>query len=203
MTLNTRIAIQADTATTIDPQEAFDLAIQALLAAGDEADKYPNVLRNEVSDGYWDDGSKELSTVIGQGLPGIIDVRFREDGPLYSEDFFEADEVDGDEVEMRFVSPAALVCVSWDTGYAYDNHGMGCSELHARGILNLYQALASRGLTLTWQNEYSGTWHKASDGFNDAFTEFLNNGDSAADWFTNIAQPAIAAHLAIEMAEGK
>lgn len=208
MTLNTVVIIQADGATTIEPQVAFDLALQSILKAAGEESRFETALVNPPSNSYRNDykSYKELegdgvtmpiatiSTRIGQGLPGITDIDYRVDGtPLYTEDQYEQDD---DEDEPRFVRPAGLIELSWDTAYSANYNGVGCTELHVSALIYLFEELQARGLTMTWKDEYRGTWHKGIS--QEAFAEFLGSGDNAMAWFQGTVKPAIAAKLGFE-----
>ena len=221
MTLDTRIWLHG----TIKGEDAFALSLHALLkAAGHKtevgtghtrrysagelpewvADVKPGDKMLNGSD--WTEERIEMhrakrdsiSTVIGQGLPGIVDCDFRADGsPLAPEDVHEEfdsrwhDSPEEVTVEQR----ACQVQLSWDTAYSYNEGGMGCTELHARALVNLFQTLPA-GVTMTWQNEFTGDVFAGLDGL----VEFLGDGSSARSWFNNEAMPAILASMQSERA---
>lgn len=79
------------------------------------------------------------------------------------------------------------VRVNWDTAYGYRSELGGCTELHAMYILDLGQWCDERGLRWAWVNEYTGKMHHGRNGV----SEFLQSGDDAMSWFTNVVVPYI------------
>src|SRR5690606_17581569 len=131
--------------------------------AADEAHRIETARVNEPED-YRGDGTLSLGTVIGQGLPGITDCRYRATGPLYAEDYYGDDE-DYEPGDTRWLaSPACWLEIGWDTAYGYSGpKGMGCSDLHAVAITLVHKALTELGVEMRWCNEYDGKWHPGID----------------------------------------
>lgn len=166
MTLNTRVKVHK----FFTGEVVFDYALKALLIAGGELHKLPNVLKEYSNSGdpLWEGGqlTHDYNTwwsTIGQGLPGIVEVEEHSD-------HFE---------------------VSWDTAYGYSCNGMGCSELHALALIELDRIMPWQ--IVAWNNEYSGEWHEVGPGGmmdqEDNIAEFLGSGDQAMDWFKNQVLP--------------
>lgn len=211
MTLHTRIWLHGP----IAGEDAFRLSLRALLkAAGRESEestalidrravgtlskyaadkKVGDVLRNGhvwTAENTENDRAKcdQIYTRIGQGLPGIVDCDYRADGqPLASEDVWATEFEDETYLDQR----ACQVELGWDTAYSYNVRGMGCSELHGVALINLWQSLPA-GVTLQWQNEFTG---EIFDGLN-GLDSFLSDGLKAQAWFIEEAAPAIAASVA-------
>ena len=210
MTLNTRIWLHG----RISGEAAFRLALAALLKAADRSDevdtaeverKAAGSIPQWVLDrdgGAWIDaepGRREawtartdrINTAIGQGLPGIVDCRYRQDGaPLAVDDVIEHEDGEDDWVSQR----RCHVQLSWDTAYSY-NHGRHSSagSLHAEALVHLAASLPE-GVTISWENEYTGAIH---DGVTaEALGEFLGWNLAAVHWRLTVAAPAIASEVA-------
>ncbi|MBF6187599.1 hypothetical protein [Nocardia farcinica] len=189
MTLNTRVAI----IQKIDPKAAFQLALSAICTAAGEEHRIETAKVNEPED-YARDGILRIGTVIGQGLPGIVECDYRTDGPLYAEDYYGDDE-DYEPGDTRWLaSPACWLEIGWDTGYGYSGpNGMSCSDLHSVAITLVHKALAELGVEMRWYNEYDGKWHPGVDNLGT-----LSAAGLKADlWFKNTALPAIVASLTV------
>lgn len=65
--------------------------------------------------------------------------------------------------------PTLSVYVDFDTAYGYRSEsGGGCTDLHRDYICRIIDEYATpRGLTVWWQNEYTGEWHKDIEGLVD------------------------------------
>lgn len=209
MTLNTRIWLHG----RISGEAAFRLALAALIKAADRSDeigtaKVERAAAGSISQwaldrdgGDWIDaepGRREawtarndsINTVIGQGLPGIVNCKYRQDGePLAVEDVVEHE--DGEDwVSQR----RCHVQLSWDTAYSY-NHGRHSSagSLHAEALVHLAASLPG-GVTLSWENEYTGAIH---DGVTaEALGEFLGWNLAAVHWRLTVAAPTIGSEVA-------
>lgn len=214
MTLDTRIWLHGP----IDGDTAFRLALRALLAAADREAETSTAQVVEHAAGTLPDWlavhahssgdpagaaaraekyrrrHDTISTVIGQGLPGIVECDYHADGsPLASEDVYDEDEGEG-----YLSQRACQVQLSWDTGYGYEvRKGFGCTELHARALVLLHASLPD-GVTMTWRNEYSG---EVFDGL-DGLPGFLGDGGAANDWFRNVALPAVTADILADWSRG-
>lgn len=187
MTLHTRVAIVQE----IDPQDAFRLALDTICVAAGEADRIATAKVREPSP-YGD--AMHVGTVLGQGLPGIVDCDYRIGGPLHAEDYY-GDDDDYEPGEKRWLdTPACWLSIGWDTAYGYTGpNGMGCSDLHSVAITLVHKALAERGIQMHWYNEYDGAWHPGIENLGT-----LSAAGLEADlWFRNTAMPAITAHLAL------
>lgn len=206
MTLHTKVAIQhtGPAPARLTGREGFDLALRAILRAAerDESevadvklyDPKPGTSWDATAKSFLPDGTTDLMSVLGQGLPGIIDATYNDDGsPLYLEDAYSDEEEDED---PYFKSPAALMLVGWDTAYGYDQNGIGCTELHARALVHLLGMVQAKGFTLSWKNEYTGEWH-AGVRYQD-IAEFVGNGGDAMNWFLGVVKPAVTAEVAAE-----
>ena len=178
----------------VDPQEVYNKVHEFL---GIDPEQPERSVR--------EDGS--IINTPMQGLPAWILVSYRngeivdpetwdeylEDNKSWlGDDPEELEEYRHDFEKSEGKKPSWYVNVNLDTAYGYNENGIDCNELHARVILQLEAWLASRDQagTLWWKNEYRGSYAKASD--LKAFSEFLGHGAEAADWFQNIALPAIA-----------
>jgi hypothetical protein len=134
-------------------------------------------------------GVLNFGNELGQGLPAILDVEFREDAPVASTEQA-AEHTEDCEWDVKQGSSCdwnhPVVCgilISLDTAYGYTDSYGGCSVLHARYIVDFYtNFVLPRGLSLRWKNEYSGEINEGIDGIE----EFLDGGDEAAEWFTGI-----------------
>jgi hypothetical protein len=201
VTLNTQIWLHGP----IHGRTAFNLSLTALLTAANRADQIATAQISEQRAGevpdwvldrdpaptqeqidYWRHDYDKIGTVLGQGLPGIVDCEYRDGGsPLATEDVYE----DEDEGEEPYITQRkSQVELSWDTAYGYNENGLSCSMLHAKALILLYESLPDR-ITLTWQNEYTGDIFEGLNGLD----RLLDNGDKAADWFENLVKPALEA----------
>lgn len=181
MTLATEVFLSGD----IDGREVFAYA-QHLLALYDKQKRPASEQKTRAFEGPDSEGVAQLSNRIGQGLPAILDVKFRTDGsPLRAEDI---PETEGSDWEY----PKCSVEVRFDTGYGYSDSLGGCSHLHARFICALQDWVTERDGSLAWRNEYTGDVHQGLDGI----SEFIGDGNKAADWFATEALPAIVADIA-------
>jgi hypothetical protein len=160
MTLNTRIWLHGP----IHGRAAFNRALSAIMCAVDRVDEIASAQIRESSPNPLG-GYSSIHTVIGQGLPGIVDCDYREDGsPLATEDVYSDDEDDVYEDGTRWIDQRKCQAeLSWDTAYGYQENGLSCSMLHAKALILLYESLPD-DVTLTWQNEYTGDIFDGLDG---------------------------------------
>lgn len=195
MTLKTEVYLHGQ----IDPERAFDLALTAIMVAGDRTEPNHDILRETYSKGDLPDGLREgldAETLdwlryksdriftVPQGLPGMVGVEFDATGPIQPEDYND----EGD------VTPAHDVRVSWDTGYSYSVGGLGPADLHARALVVLSRSLPE-GVTLHWRNEFTD---EVFAGVEEAdLAAFTRSGLNASEWFTTVAMPAVRAHLGL------
>lgn len=129
--------------------------------------------------GWWRARPAVIRTVAGQGLPAIVTSEHRGDAPVAAEDQYDDD---GD-----LIRRSCQVVVSWDTGYGYSAHGMGCASLHAAALTLLHESLPA-GVTMQWENEFTGEVH---DGI-DNVLDLAGDGEEVATWFRDVALPAVA-----------
>lgn len=192
MTLDTRITLDGP----ITGPEAFDLALGALLDAANRGAERttaqiernsrgsvatwlkPDATEEQVE--RWRRTTDQITTVIGQGLPGIVEAEYIEGGRL-------PEWRDEDEPE-RVLRTECSVALSWDTAYSYSEGGLDCTSLHASALLHLKESLPE-GVTMRWQNEYTGRWHGGVEP--EDLRDFLGGGDSAQAWFLNVVVPFI------------
>lgn len=172
MTLSTNIYILDE----VDPHEVFNYCNSNLLKASDP--------RTEDKNDKWsEDGVMTLMNLPGQGLPAWLISHYREDGsPLYSEDQYDDD---GSE-EPYLMHPACYMYLDFDTAYGYSDEYGGCSTLHARYIVDLFNMLREKGVRIKWQNEFTGEYFDGIDGLE----EFFEGGDKARAWMRSVL-PAV------------
>lgn len=145
-------------------------------------------------DGKWvedTDGERSIGNQFGQGLPAILRINYREGGPLKPN----ADDCDrycDDPCDRESPHKPAMWCeISLDTTYGYETAIGGCGDLHAVLIAAFGHWLTQRGVTFSWMNEFTGDVYQGTDGL-DTLSE---NGEKAAAWFRDVAQPAIEARI--------
>lgn len=205
MTLDTRVYIIGE----VDPMEVFAFC-NTLLKAPE------SVKTTTKQTGRWNKGQEIIESTDpwitfnhpAQGLPALMDVRYRKDGPLRTleqhraheefcnvpgNDYYNADTdlCDGEHVSR----PACWMEVSFDTAYSYRGpRDEGCGELHERLLRELGEWLAAAGLAWKWRNEFTGeVW----DGFGN-LKDLVRGSGSARLWFNTEALPAIKAHIEAE-----
>jgi hypothetical protein len=105
----------------------------------------------------------------GQGFSAWLDVTHRngEEIVYLPEDTTGWDQ---DDIDYHSEYPTGVrAMASFDTAYGYRGpNGEGCSMLHAAFIAALIERYASpRGLSVVWQNEFTGEWHEGTDGLNE------------------------------------
>lgn len=179
MTLNTLVNLTGP----IELDAAFDIALRALLTAADEMDRYPGALIERNPD--WQSGYSYdyVGTKIGQGLPGITDAKRMSDGSDFQP---ERDEDDG---EIWTDTQPWSVQLSWDTAYGYRGKSWrSASALHGAALTALHGALPD-GITMRWQNEFTGEWFNGIDGLD----EFMGEGEKAQA-FATLATALIVAN---------
>lgn len=177
MTLDTRIFIL----DKVDPHEVFNFCNDLLGAKNPRFKEGPS---------DWDTDKEviHLDNEPGQGFPAWLMTKYRAEGkPLYEKDVTMLD-MDPDyyaEIESdgsRIFKPACFMEISFDTAYSYQDEFGGCSTLHARYIVDLYNFLLEKGVRIKWQDEFSGAIHEGVDGIE----EFLGGGDEAQEWFKTV-----------------
>lgn len=178
MTLDTSIYIL----DPIDVEELFAWGNTNLI----KPPTTPRVRRWSIGDVYY---GTELRTdagvanVIGQGFDAIFEI-FHKDGQLIDP----LEGVDEDEQEYYKDRPKHYAEIRFDTAYGFSGPlGWGATTLHASYIVALFEHLKEMGVAMAWQNEYNGDINYGLTGLD----TFLNDGDSALDWYQNVAKPAI------------
>ena len=198
MTLDTRIYVHGQ----VDVPELFREG-QRLLSLDDDKHRDPSEQQWEdkpytvFADGKWiddPDGTRSIRNRISQGLPGILDITYRPDGPLKT-DPEACDRWCDDPCDQESPHEPAHWCeISIDTGYGYqDEHG-GCANLHARLIAQFGNWLEARNVSWSWKNEYTNEIHEGVNGL----AEFCADGAKSQGWFRNIVKPGIEAMAARE-----
>ena len=139
-----------------------------------------------------EEGVFSLGNRLGQGLPAILEVQFREGAPLatveqaaaHNEDC-EWDQKEGNDCSWNH--PVATgIKISLDTTYGYSDEYGSCTMLHARYLVAFYeQVVKPRGLKMRWVNEFNGEINEGLNGLE----EFFGDGDKADDWFKGILMP--------------
>ena len=190
MTLNTSIYLHG----AVDIPEFFEFCQRALLAFDEQARSLDQVIWSD-KEGWRGEGSRYRGSQLGQGLPAILDISYRPDGALRTvEAAAKHDEYCNEEGDCDGSghTPAHWAEVSLDTAYGWqDPHrGWRCGDLHA-ALIRLFGArLDELGVPFSWENEYTGEVH---DGCNN-LDELGKASKGAAEWFNNVAMPAIQAH---------
>lgn len=194
MTLSTNIYIL----DPVDPMEVFNFCNTHLLKA-------ENPLVDHKPDTNWDRETKtwiddpevmDLSNRVGQGFDAWLLTTYRKNGPLYIEDQYDEyeDEDEEDGIHRYLTDPACFMKLDFDTAYGYSVPGIGgCSDLHARYIIALHDWLATKGVRIKWQNEFTGEYFDGLDGLE----EFSKAGTEARDWFKSIL-PGVLLHALAE-----
>lgn len=147
-----------------------------------------------------------MQTVVGQGLDAWVMLHYstvgayrtHEEAAVHDEDCnlpgnedYDQDEPLCEGMEGYAHRPACYIEVSMDTGYSYNEGGLGCADLHARIVADLGRWLESCGVTWKWKNEFTGEIH---DGY-DKLEELGKGGLEASAWFHNTVLPAIGVEL--------
>lgn len=181
MTLSTSLVV----IDPMDPKAVFDFTLALV------AEDFPRVPTWE----HRPPGERpgDYVTTCGQGLPAWLFVHYGTDGPLTYYDREEVEEYGRDDPDFT-VPPCNEHCIriNWDTGYSYRGpSGEGCGDLHARYIATVGRWLDEQGKTWWWHNEFTGEWHKGTDGL-DALG---NAGAEAKAWMVGTVLPAFEAGL--------
>lgn len=194
MTLNTEIYLHGQ----VNIPEFFEFCQRALLAFDGEARSLEAVVWTD-DEGWRGDGTRRRANRLGQGLPAILDLTYRSDGPLMTVEQSAAHNdwcnEEGD-CDGSHHTPPNWATVSLDTAYGYkDPHsGWGCGDLHAALIRLFGDYLDKHGVQFSWENEFTGEVH---DGYNN-LDDLGAQGANAGEWFRNVVLPAIASPKAIE-----
>jgi hypothetical protein len=197
MTLSTNLYVL----DRVDVHELFRFC-QELLTKYDDRTPPQTPDQQETRDelvGWREDGSWRISNVLGQGLPGILDITYRPDGPLRTADQAAAHAEDQDcepDCTGEYHPRACWADVDFDTAYGYrDEAGRGCGDLHALLVAEVGQWLDGRGIRWEWKNEFTGEVHGGGDRYA-RLVDLATGGSEASAWFRSTALPAIIAHAA-------
>lgn len=193
MTLSTNIYVLDET----DIRELFHFC-QGMLTKYDDQRRSPDQQiwsdydSNTYSDGDDQTGVRRIANRIGQNLPGILDITYREGGPLRAETAGHDEDCDED-CTGQYHNRACWADIDFDTAYgAKFDGGMRCGDLHAALISELGQWLDAKGVRWEWRNEYSGEVHCGPDRY-ERLIDLCTAGFEAAAWFQHSVMPAIGA----------
>lgn len=192
MTLSTNVYVLDE----VDVRELFKFC-QGLMTKYDEGRSLPPE-RQVMSDGpgetYYDQedqtGVRRIANRLGQNLPAILDITYREGGPLRAAKLGCSKWCD-EPCDDEHARPC-FADVDFDTAYGARFSFGGCSELHALLVSDLGQWLDERGVRWEWRNEYTGEVFGGDERYT-ALASLCDSGDKAMDWFRNVVVPAIPA----------
>lgn len=123
-----------------------------------------------------ENGVVTLTNRHGRILPAWLTAEFRDHIPLHSKDSYE---------EGFLVAPECWGSIRFDTNWDYqDTHG-GALELHAKFIVEFYQWLTTKGLTMKWRDCEDS---EPNDGMN-GLEDFFSRGDKKLKWFNEQVLP--------------
>lgn len=185
MTLHTRIFVK----DPVNVQDLFHYGQALLHELAPEIDQ-----QWKVRDAYVHDGARTIGNNLGQGLPAILDVTYREDGQPVTTLEQAAEHEEECKLDCDGSShyhQAAFCIIGLDTAYAYSQGNFGCGDLHA-ALIELFGVwLDQHEVDWSWCNEFTGvTYHKY-----DNLTELGGGGLAAREWFLNVVQPIISDRL--------
>jgi hypothetical protein len=193
VTLSTNIYVLDE----VSPHELFRFC-QTLLTKYDDEHRPWN--RQKCSDKpahlVWEmPGAWNISNEIGQGLPAILDIKYRPGAPLRAEAASHDEDCD-EECSGNYHDRACWLDIDFDTAYGYkDERGWGCGDLHAALVAELGEWLDAKGVRWEWRNEFTGEVH----GGGDRYARLIDlgvGGFEASAWFRTTVMPAIAADIA-------
>lgn len=179
----------------VDPRELFRFA-QGLLTRYDEDRRAPEQQQwsDEPRHAVWGEpGTWTIANRIGQGLPAILDISYRPDGPLRTAEQAAAHDSDCDEdCDGNHYRRACWADLDLDTAYGYRGpDGMGCGDLHAALVAEIGAWLDERGIRWEWRNESTGDVHGGGDRY-ERLIDLCTGGFAASAWFRTTVAPAIA-----------
>lgn len=132
-------------------------------------------------------GLRTLYNHPGQGLPALLDLTYREGGPVKA-DPQACDKYCDDDCDYTQHDPPHWIEVSFDTPYGYrDAQGRGCGDWHACLVSDLGGWLDSKGVRWMWQNEFTGEIHSGYE----RLVDLCTGGFEASAWFQHTVKPAI------------
>lgn len=189
MTLSTNVYVL----DRVNHLEVFRLC-QSLLTPYDTDRRGPEQQQwsNESTSAWRGDGAWCISNAIGQGLPAILDITYRPDGPLRTpEQVAECDEDCDPDCDKDHYRRACWLDIDFDTSYGAEFGGnMGCGDLHATLVAELGKWLDGRGVRWEWRNEFTGEIHGGSDRF-ERLIDLVSDGFAATAWLQTMVLPAI------------
>ena len=187
MTLSTDMFVLDE----VDPAELFRFG-QRLLAEYDELKRKPEEQIWHARDGWREDGTKRYANELGQGLPAIFDVTYREGGPVRAESQIDCNEDCEEDCSKNYHPRAHWLAINFDTAYGYrDKRGWGCGTLHAVLVARIGGWLDAKGVRWEWTNEFTGETHGGDQRYA-KLMELGLGGAEAESWFRNIVMPAIS-----------
>jgi hypothetical protein len=147
--------------------------------------------RQDFSDTSRDDVHR-LANKIGQGLPGILEIRYREGAPLATAEQAATCTTDCDPGDDYHYHPHTCFAeIGIDTGYGYrDPEGRGCGDLHALLVAEIGNWLDKRDVRWEWRNEFTGEVHGGAERYH-RLIDLCSAGFEAAAWFRSSVLPVI------------
>ncbi len=188
MTLSTNIYVLDPT----DVREAFRFC-QGMLTKYDDQRRSPDQQIWSDSELTWGGtGRRSMANRIGQDLPGILDITYREGGPLRTAEQAEQHDEDCDEdCDREYHNRACFLDIDFDTAYgAKFEGGMGCGDLHAALVAELGQWLDAKGVRWEWRNEFTGDVHGGEDRYV-RLIDLCRGGFEATSWYQHSVLPAL------------
>lgn len=194
MTLSTNLYVLDQ----VDVRALFHFA-QGLLTKYDDRPEPQTPDRQEWRDeerhAIWrEPGARTIRNDIGQGLPAILDISYRADGPLRTAEQAAAHDEDCDpDCDGGHYRRACWADVDFDTAYGYsDAAGRGCGDLHALLVAEVGNWLDERGIRWEWRNEFTGDVHGGGERYA-RLVDLASGGFEASAWFRTSVLPAIMA----------
>lgn len=185
MTLSTNIYVL----DPVDPEELFRFG-QSLLAEYDEQHRSAEAQawRRGEPDA---NGRTSIYNRLGQGLPAILDVRYRNGGQYVTAEMAGHDEDCDEDCTGKYHDRECWIDVDLDTAYGYrDERGWGCGDLHAVLVARIGNWLDERGVRWEWRNEFTGDVHGDDDRYA-RLADLASGGFEAEAWFRTAVLPAI------------
>ena len=188
MTLNTNVYIH-------DPVDidALFLFGQSLVSDGRDVVEWAD------EEAWRAPGMRSRYNRLGQGLCAIWDVSYRADGqPLRPDAAAHDPDICDDICDGKWHQTAHWVEVDFDTAYSYsDEKGRNCGGLHAELVAQLGRWLDERGISWSWENEFTSEVHGGPDKY-ERLADVLGGSAEARSWFLTRALPAIVASAVTE-----
>lgn len=192
MTLSTNVYVLDKT----DVREVFRFC-QGMLSQYDEQMRTPEQQVWSDEERAWGrPGARSIANRLGQGLPAILDISYRPDGPLREAQTECDQDCDPDECSGMNHARFCWLDIDFDTAYGYrDAVGRGCGDLHAALVAELGQWLDAKGVRWEWHNEFTGEVHGGDDRY-ERLIDLCSGGFEATAWLRTSVLPAISAHIA-------